>query len=82
MARKKYCIQTIHGGLGDQLYKYFAGVYFAENQKRRLIIDFSFIESLHHGRSDALINLLQIDFSNIESIPKSVISRKKVFIPS
>ena len=79
MAREKYCIQTIHGGLGDQLYKYFAGVYFAEKQKRRLIIDFSFIENSHHGRSDALLNLLQIDINNIEGIPKSAKSRKKVY---
>jgi hypothetical protein len=74
--RRKFLISSIHGGLGDQLYKYYAALYFSKIQKRNLILD---IQSDVELKFNALVKLISPVADHFEKIPRSALIRKTLF---
>lgn len=56
--RKKRIVAKLVGGLGNQLFIYFAALNFATEYKRELVLDLSFIEQSHSSGLSRLDNFI------------------------
>ena len=68
--RKKKLVAKLVGGLGNQLFIYFAALDLAQKNDRELVLDFSFIERAHSSGKSRL-DIFSIEGEKIES-PKIV----------
>lgn len=64
--RKKRLVAKLVGGLGNQLFIYFAALDLAQKNHRKLILDFSFIER-SHSSGQSRLDVFSIEGEKIES---------------
>lgn len=61
--RTRYCVR-LPGGLGNQLFSFFAANYIAFRTKAPVLLDFSSIDYSHHRNDKFDISFFGLDFSN------------------